>query len=99
MKTATDILRDRNKGDKSFEDRVEKERLNAHVAQLVYDARTKAGLTQAELAELLNTEQPSIARLEDADYDGHSLSMLARIASALHQRLEVNFVPELELQA
>ena len=34
-----------------------------------------------------------IARLEDADYEGHSLSMLQRIAEALGQRLEVSFVP------
>ena len=33
-----------------------------------------------------------MARLEDADYDGHSLTMLQRIAEALGQRLEVRFV-------
>ena len=33
-----------------------------------------------------------IARLEDADYQGHSLSMLQRIASALNKRLEIRFV-------
>jgi hypothetical protein len=35
-----------------------------------------------------------IARLEDADYDGHSLSMLARIASALGQKLEIKMLPK-----
>jgi hypothetical protein len=34
-----------------------------------------------------------IARLEDADYDGHSLSMLKHIADALGQRLEIRFAP------
>lgn len=33
-----------------------------------------------------------IARLEDADYQGHSLSMLQRIGNALGQRLELRFV-------
>jgi hypothetical protein len=31
--------------------------------------------------------------LEDADYEGHSLSMLRRIAAALSQRVEIRFVP------
>jgi transcriptional regulator with XRE-family HTH domain len=57
------------------------------VAQLIYDARTKAGLTQKQLAGLIGTSQPNIARLEDADYEGHSLTMLQRIAKALNQRL------------
>jgi ribosome-binding protein aMBF1 (putative translation factor) len=68
-------------------------RVNAAVAQLISQARTSAGLTQKELAVLAGTKQPVIARLEDADYDGHSLSMLQRIATALNQRLEINFAP------
>jgi predicted transcriptional regulator len=61
---------------------------------MIYEARTQAGLTQQELADLVGTKQPVIARLEDADYDGHSLSMLQRIATALHKRLEIQLVPE-----
>ncbi|NLX21224.1 MAG: transcriptional regulator, partial [Phycisphaerae bacterium] len=34
-----------------------------------------------------------ISRLEDADYQGHSLSMLRRIAAALNQRVEIRFIP------
>lgn len=49
--------------------------INARVAQLIYEARIKAGLTQQQLAALIGTKQPVIARLEDADYEGHSLSM------------------------
>jgi ribosome-binding protein aMBF1 (putative translation factor) len=71
---------------------VEQERLNADVAQLIYDARTRAGLTQAELAKLIGTKQPVIARLEDADYEGHSLKMLQRIARALQRKLKVELV-------
>ena len=68
-------------------------RAGAQVAQLVYAARTAAGLTQRQLADLIGTKQPVIARLEDADYEGHSLSMLKRIADALGKRLEIRFVP------
>jgi ribosome-binding protein aMBF1 (putative translation factor) len=68
-------------------------RTNLEVAQMIYDARTKAGLSQSEIAALIGSKQPVIARLEDAGYQGHSLTMLKRIAAALEQRLEIRFVP------
>ena len=71
---------------------IEEEKSNAQVAQMIYEARTQAGLTQGQLARLIGTQQPVIARLEDADYEGHSLSMLHRIATALNRRLEVRLV-------
>ena len=72
--------------------------INAEVAQLIYEARTKAGLTQKQLAELIGTKQPVIARLEDADYEGHSLSMLQKIAHALNQRVVIHLTPMDEQQ-
>src|SRR5213592_2880708 len=68
-------------------------RLNAAIAQQIYDLRTKAGLTQKHLAELVGTAHSVISRLEDADYEGHSLRMLQRISLALKYRLQVSFVP------
>ena len=91
-KGALELIRRDVGDDKSFRAMVEGEKLNAHVARLIYEARTKAGLTQKQLARLAETTQPVIARLEDADYEGHSLTMLRRIADALHQRVEVSFV-------
>jgi transcriptional regulator with XRE-family HTH domain len=70
---------------------VEQESFNAHVATEIYNARKDAGLSQAKLANLVGTQQPVIARLESADYDGHSLTMLNRIAKALNKRLHVEF--------
>jgi transcriptional regulator with XRE-family HTH domain len=58
--------------------------------------RNRAKLTQAQLAELIGTTQSVISRLEDADYEGHSLSMLQRIATALHTRLEIRFAAPLK---
>ena len=72
---------------------LEAERVNADIAQKIFDLRTQARLTQAELAKLAHTTASVICRLEDAEYEGHSLSMLRRIASALNQRVEVSFVP------
>jgi transcriptional regulator with XRE-family HTH domain len=73
---------------------IEEEKLNAEIARMVYDARVAAGLTQAQLAKLIKSSQPAIARLEDADYRGHSLNMLRKIAAVLNQRLEVRLVPK-----
>ncbi len=72
---------------------VEKERLNAAVATLIYNARTEAELTQKQLADLVGTQQSAIARLEDADYGGHSLTMLRRVATPLDRQLNVSFEP------
>ncbi|HZK80157.1 MAG TPA: helix-turn-helix transcriptional regulator [Humisphaera sp.] len=63
------------------------------VAELIYQARTDAGLSQRELAERVGTTASVICRLEDGDYEGHSMAMLRRIGEALGQRVEVRFVP------
>jgi ribosome-binding protein aMBF1 (putative translation factor) len=52
------------------------------LALLVREMREEAGLTHAELARKASTTQSVIARLEDAEYTGHSLTMLKRIATA-----------------
>ena len=65
---------------------------SVEVAELVLKARTDAGLTQRELADRVGTSQSVIARLEDADYEGHSLSMLRRVAAAVNSRVELRFV-------
>jgi len=72
---------------------LEEERANAEIAQQIYELRTKAGLSQRQLAKLVRTQASAICRLEDADYDGHSLAMLKRIAFALNKRVQVRFVP------
>ena len=53
------------------------------LALLVREMREDAGLTQTELARKVSTTQSVIARLEDAEYTGHSLTMLERIAASL----------------
>jgi ribosome-binding protein aMBF1 (putative translation factor) len=65
---------------------------DASIASSIYELRTKAGLSQRALAELVGTTASVICRLEDADYNGHSMAMLRRVAAALGQRVEVRFV-------
>jgi ribosome-binding protein aMBF1 (putative translation factor) len=78
--------------DKELRDLIAEETINVRVARTIYDARNKAGLTQKELAKLVGTTQSVIARLEDADYEGHSLNMLNRIAAALNTRVDIRFL-------
>ena len=78
---------------------VERERVNAEVARTIFELREQAGLSQKELAERVDTTQSVISRLEDADYDGHSLSMLNRIAKALNRHIQVVMRPKEQKQA
>ena len=73
--------------------RLEQAKADDAVARKIYDLRTKAGLTQKQLAKLVGTTHSVISRLEDADYEGHSLAMLNRIAAAMDKRVEIRFVP------
>jgi transcriptional regulator with XRE-family HTH domain len=72
---------------------LEEARANQEIARRIRELRTAAGLTQGEFAKLIGTTASVICRLEDADYEGHSLGMLRRIGAALNQRVEIRFVP------
>jgi ribosome-binding protein aMBF1 (putative translation factor) len=72
---------------------LEQARADDAVARKIYDLRAKAGLSQRELAKLIGSTASVICRLEDADYEGHSMAMLNRIAAALDKRVEIRFVP------
>ena len=96
MKKTTDaieIMKDMISDDPELQEMCVQATINAHVAQLIYDARTEAGLSQTQLAEMIDTTQSVISRLEDADYEGHSLSMLSRIAQALNREVKIDLVP------
>lgn len=72
-------------------------------AVLVREMREDAGLTQAALAKKVGATQSVIARLEDAEYTGHSLTMLERVAAVrgvalkLHAEKKLNFDREVAL--
>jgi transcriptional regulator with XRE-family HTH domain len=80
-------------GDPEMESLLESAYGNAKVGEQIYKLREEVGLTQRELAERVQTTASVISRLEDADYDKPSLTMLRRIAAALNHRVEVVFVP------
>lgn len=55
--------------------------------------RLAKGLTQEDLAKMLNTKQESIARLENAG-SLPSLSTMKKLAKALDAELEINLRPK-----
>jgi len=91
-----DILHHRYVGDDAARKAsLEEERANAQVARTIYGLRKEAGLTQKALADLVGTTQSVISRLEDADYEGHSFSMLNRIAKSLKKRVTIHVESDL----
>jgi ribosome-binding protein aMBF1 (putative translation factor) len=91
--SAVEILDHMHGSDPAYRADLEREKNRVRAACAIYEARTAAGLTQAQLAERVGTTQSVIARLEGADYEGHTLRLLDRVAAALGQRVEVAFVP------
>ena len=62
------------------------------LAGAVIEARTRAGLTQRELARQMGTTQPVVARLESGRVRP-SLRTLERLAEATSSRLRLSFEP------
>ncbi len=54
--------------------------------------RKKAGLSQKELARRVGTSQQQISRLESPSYEGHSVSMLRRVAEALEATVHIEIL-------
>jgi transcriptional regulator with XRE-family HTH domain len=59
------------------------------VAFQIAALRNEAGMSQAELAKEVRTTQQQISRLESPSYEGHSLSMLRRVAEVLGAKVYV----------
>jgi DNA-binding XRE family transcriptional regulator len=74
-----------------FAEAFELERERLRIAHRVKALREQKRMTQAQLAELIGTRQPSIARLEAGNY-WPRIDMLEKIAWALGTQLDVRFV-------
>ena len=96
MKTTTDALRilgRRMAKSPRLQRAVEEERVNLQAAHAIREARHRAGLSQAALARKVGTSQAVISRLEDAEYTGHTLKLLERIALACRHHVKVELEP------
>lgn len=88
-KTDFDLFLEEQLRDPDFAERFKRAGEAWDVALQLTALREKAGLTQRELARKLKTSQQQISRLESPGYEGHSLSMLRRVAKVLHARVRV----------
>ncbi|MFA5689655.1 MAG: helix-turn-helix transcriptional regulator [Kiritimatiellales bacterium] len=89
--TNFDAYLNKRLADEDFFNRFERAGEAWDVALQIAELREEAGLSQAELAEMLHTSQQQISRLESPAYKGHSLSMLRRVAQALNADLKITF--------
>jgi len=80
--------------DPAFARRFERAGQAWDVALQIAALRQRARLSQKELARRVKTSQQQICRLESPGYEGHSLSMLRRVARELSARVRVVFEPE-----
>ena len=83
------IVRERMRRSARYRRAYERSLHQIDIALLVREMREAAGLSQQALAERVGTTQSAIARLEDAEYAGHSLKMLERIAAACGVNLKI----------
>jgi len=70
-----------------FQDEYEKLSIGEQLLQL----RTKAGLTQSEVAKRVGTTASAISRYENAEYDRYEIRTLRKIAEACGGRLHLSF--------
>ncbi len=92
-KTNFDIFLEEQLRDPDFAERFQRAGEAWDVALQIAALREKAGLSQKELAKKLHTSQQQISRLESPSYEGHSLSMLRRVAHALNAEVKVSIEP------
>ena len=90
---ALEILKRRRVRDLELQNLYEEEKVNFQAALAIREAREAAGATQEELANLIGTTQSVISRLENANYEGHTLKILERIANELKHRLIIHLEP------
>jgi ribosome-binding protein aMBF1 (putative translation factor) len=86
----TEIVERRMRKSATYRRNFERTLHQIDLALLVREMREEADMTQAELAKRIDTTQSVIARLEDAEYTGHSLAMLERIAAVCGVALKLH---------
>src|SRR6266404_4491330 len=97
-KTNFDLFLEEQLRDPDFAERFKRAGEAWEVALQLTALREKAGLSQKDLARKLHTSQQNISRLESPSYEGHSLSMLRRVAKVLGATIRVTIAPKGECE-
>jgi DNA-binding XRE family transcriptional regulator len=84
-------ISERKKSDPEFAKGYEEGYRNFKIGVLLKQAREKAGLTQDEVAEQLNTKKTAVSRIENHAEDIR-LSTLEKYANAFGKKLKVELV-------
>ncbi len=79
-------------GDPGFAERFKKAGEAWDVAMQLTALRKSHGMSQQELAKRVGTSQQQISRLESPSYEGHSLSMLRKVAGVLGASVQVKIL-------
>src|SRR2546423_14063225 len=95
-KTNFDVFLEEQLRDADFAQRFKRAGEAWEVALQIAALREKAGLSQRDLARKLKTSQQNISRLESPSYEGHSLTMLRRVAEVLGATIRVTIAPREE---
>lgn len=94
QKNALEIFRQRAKKNPRLQAAYNEEKKKYHIACKIRKCRHREKLTQKDLAGLIGTTQSVISRLENAEYTGHSLSILKRIAEVTNEPLNAFLMEE-----
>ena len=92
-RTNFDLYLEEQMKDPGFAERFRKAGEAWDVALQLVSLREKSGLSQKELARKVGTTQQQISRLESPSYEGHSLSLLRRVARVLGATVRVDIRP------
>ncbi len=98
QKNALEIFRQRVKKNPKLQAAYNEEKEKYQIACKIRECRNRKKLTQKALAELIGTTQSVISRLENAEYTGHSLGVLKKIADVTNEPLST-FIKEEEPRA
>jgi transcriptional regulator with XRE-family HTH domain len=89
QRTNFDLYLEEQLKDADFVERFRKAGEAWDVALKLASLRKASGLSQKELAKRIGTSQQQISRLESPSYEGHSLSMLRRVADVLGASIHI----------
>jgi transcriptional regulator with XRE-family HTH domain len=94
-RTNFDIYLEEQLKDSDFAERFKRAGEAWDIAIQLASLRKRLGISQKKLAKMVGTSQQQISRLESPSYEGHSLSMLRRVAEVLGAKVHVEIQPKL----
>jgi DNA-binding XRE family transcriptional regulator len=86
---ASDLMNKWYGGDSEWDQMVFEEEIKARIGQMIYDLRTEAKLSQANLAKMIHKTQAMVSKVENGDYGGDYFSLLLKVCFVLKKKIEI----------